>query len=68
MTHAIVSPRPERLLRLRQCLEIVPVSKSTWWLRVKEGRYPAPVKLSTRCTAWRERDVLEIVERGMAEA
>ena len=31
---------------------IIPVSKSTWWSGVKNGRYPQPVKLSKRCTAW----------------
>lgn len=32
---------------------VIPVSKSTWWAGVKSGRYPAPVKLSARVTAWR---------------
>ena len=31
---------------------IIPVSKSTWWSGVKEGRYPKPVKLSPKTTAW----------------
>ncbi|MBV5316897.1 MAG: AlpA family phage regulatory protein [Desulfobulbaceae bacterium] len=42
---------------------IIPVSKSTWWAGVKSGRYPQPVKLSERCTAWRVRDILELAER-----
>ena len=29
---------------------IIPVSKSTWWQGVKEGRYPKPVKLRTGAT------------------
>ena len=36
---------------------IIPVSKSTWWKRVKDGIYPAPVKLSERVTAWRTEDI-----------
>ena len=36
---------------------IIPVSKSTWWAGVKSGRYPAPVKLSERVTAWRADDI-----------
>jgi Prophage CP4-57 regulatory protein (AlpA) len=36
---------------------IYPVSKSTLWQRVKEGRFPSPVKLSERITAWRVEDV-----------
>jgi len=31
---------------------IIPVSKSTWWAGVKSGRFPSPVKLGPRTTAW----------------
>jgi len=41
---------------------IIPVSSSTWWQGVKDGRYPQPVKLSERCTAWRVRDILELAD------
>ena len=40
---------------------IIPVSKSTWWQGVKSGRYPQPVKLSERCTAWRVEDVRALI-------
>jgi len=50
-------------LRLPKVLEIVPVSKSTWWAGVREGRYPQPVKLSPNTTAWRASDIRELVER-----
>jgi prophage regulatory protein len=43
---------------------IFPVSKSTWWAGVKSGRYPQPVKLSERCTAWRVEDVLALIEQA----
>lgn len=41
---------------------IFPVSKSTWWAGVKSGRYPQPVKLSERCTAWRVEDIRALIE------
>jgi len=41
---------------------IIPVSKSTWWTGVRDGRYPQPVKLSTRCTAWRISDIRALIE------
>ena len=41
---------------------IFPVSKSTWWQGVKSGRYPQPVKLSERCTAWRVEDIRALIE------
>jgi hypothetical protein len=43
---------------------IIPVSKSTWWSGVKTGRFPQPVKLGPRTTAWRVSDILDLVERG----
>ena len=41
---------------------IIPVSKSTWWAGVKSGRYPKPVKLGPRTTAWRTQDIYTLVE------
>jgi len=42
----------------------IPVSKSTWWAGVKTGRYPAPVKLGPRITAWRVEDVRALINAG----
>jgi prophage regulatory protein len=36
---------------------IIPVSKSTWWAGVANGRFPKPVKLGPRTTAWRAADI-----------
>ncbi len=52
------------LLRLRQVLELVPVSKSAWWAGCASGRYPAPIKLTPRTTCWRRRDILDFIERA----
>lgn len=43
----------------------IPVSKSTWWLGVKTGRFPKPVKLGPRITGWRAEDIRALVERGI---
>ena len=51
----------ERLLRLKQVLEIVPVSRSTWWAGAATGRFPAGRKLGPRTTVWRESDILSVV-------
>lgn len=42
----------------------IPVSKSTWWAGVKDGRFPKPVKLGARITAWRAEDICELIGRG----
>ena len=42
---------------------VIPVSKSTWWAGVKDGRYPKPVKLGPRITAWKVEDIRALIER-----
>ena len=42
----------------------IPVSKSTWWDGVRVGRYPKPVKLGPRITAWRVEDIRALIETG----
>jgi predicted DNA-binding transcriptional regulator AlpA len=44
----------------------IPVSRSTWWAGVKDGRYPKPVKLGPRITAWRVEDIRALIEKGAA--
>lgn len=39
-------------IRLRDLTKRIPVSKSTIWLWVQEEKFPAPIKLSERVTAW----------------
>ena len=48
-------------LRLKDVLKLFPVSKSTWWLGIQTGRFPKPVKLSTRITAWRVCDIQKLL-------
>lgn len=43
---------------------LIPVSKSTWWAGVKSGRYPRPVKLGPRITAWRVEDIRRLIEES----
>lgn len=48
----------------------IPVAASTWWLGVREGRYPQPVKFSPRVTAWSVqsiRDLLARIDAGEAD-
>jgi len=52
----------DSFLRLPQVLQIIPVSRSGWWAGVKDGRYPAPVKLSARVTVWRMSDVQAYID------
>ena len=48
-----MKPLPEfGYMRLKEILEYIPVSKSTWWAGVKSGRFPKGTKLGERITAW----------------
>jgi predicted DNA-binding transcriptional regulator AlpA len=49
-------------LRLPQVLSVIPVGKTCWWEGVKAGRFPKPIKLSARCTAWRAEDIRELIK------
>jgi predicted DNA-binding transcriptional regulator AlpA len=40
----------------------IPVSKSTWWQGVKDGRFPQPRKLGPRTTVWRVEDIRALFE------
>ncbi len=50
-------------IRLPEVLKFIPVGKSTWWRGVKTGRYPQPVKLGARITAWRSEDIRALIEQ-----
>ena len=49
-------------VRLPQVLKVFPVSKSSWWAGVREGRYPKPVKLGPKMTAWRVSDIHDLIQ------
>jgi predicted DNA-binding transcriptional regulator AlpA len=60
----------DRLLRLAAILAPagpIPVSKSTWWAGVKSGRFPKPVKLGPRITAWRSDEIQALVANGFTQ-
>lgn len=50
------------LLRLWQVLEILPVSKSTFYQRIREGDFPAPIK-NGGCSFWRISDIATLIRR-----
>ena len=45
----------------------IPVSKSTWWAGVKDGRFPKPHKLGARITVWRVEDIRELIGTGVEQ-
>lgn len=49
-------------IRVNQVAVFVPFSTSTIWRKVRAGKFPKPVKLSDRITAWRVEDVRNWIE------
>ena len=41
---------------------LIPVARSSWWLVVRQGRYPQPVKLGPRTTVWRIEDIRRLID------
>lgn len=60
----------EGCVRLSQILAPrgpLPVSKSTWWEGVRRGRFPKPIKLGPRITAWRVEDIRALLASGVSD-
>jgi prophage regulatory protein len=61
-------------LRLKQIIgdkkadtpALIPISRSAWWLGIRNGIYPAGVKLSSRTTAWRVEDIRALIANTSA--
>ena len=43
-------------------LPIIPVCPSSWWKGIKDGIYPAPVKISANVTAWKAEDIRKLID------
>lgn len=51
----------ERILRLPDVLKLYPVGRSTWTNGVREGKFPASIKLSKRLVGWKESEILKLI-------
>lgn len=55
---------PEKgYVRLKHILPLIDIGKSTWWKGVKDGRFPQPIKLGPRITAWRVEDIIQLINK-----
>ena len=50
---------PDRILRLKTVLERTGLSRSTMYRKMQNGTFPQNIRISTRCTGWRESAVNE---------
>ncbi|MFG1180828.1 helix-turn-helix transcriptional regulator [Xanthobacter versatilis] len=54
----------DRLMRLPEILQLIPISRSAFYAGIKAGIYPKPLKLGARTSAWKVSDILALIERG----
>lgn len=61
------------LLRLSQIIgdkkagipPLIPVSRQTWYVGVKSGRYPQSIKIGAKAVAWRAEDIRTLMTEGV---
>jgi prophage regulatory protein len=53
---------PAALLRLDTVLALTGLGRSTLYARIKEGRFPEPIRQGTRCSRWRAASVTSWLE------
>jgi prophage regulatory protein len=61
MTQVIQQLPETGYVRLKAILRVFPVSRSTWWEGVRKKRYPQPVKLGPRITAWKAEEIISFL-------
>ena len=55
-------------LRLPEILKLFPVSKSSWWAGVRNGKWPRSYKLGDNTTAWKISDIRELLDSVDSQA
>ncbi len=60
------SKNNDGLLRLPQVLELIPVSRATWYAGINSGRFPKPIKFGERISAWKRSEIQELIKKQSA--
>lgn len=55
------------LIRLKAVLQLLQISKSSYYAGIKTGRFPPPVRLGPRTSAWRLDDIKALVAKGVKQ-
>ena len=59
--HNSMQPNSQKLYRITQVIEVIPVSKTTWWNGVRDGRFPKPIR-NGRMTFWKSEDIESFID------
>lgn len=58
----------KQYLRDKDVAEMLTIGRSSVWRMAKEGKLPAPIKLSERVTVWRASDIEAFISSKEAAA
>ena len=62
--------RKNRLVRIKYIVGedgVLPIGVSSWWLGIKKGYYPKPIKLSPNVSCWKLSDIENLIENGFSD-
>jgi prophage regulatory protein len=62
-----VADQTRSLLRIEQVMERIQRGRSWIWAAVRRGEFPAPRRLSPRCTRWDSAAVDQWIEQQLSE-
>lgn len=51
------------LSRFNDIRHLIPMSRSTVWRMVKQGKFPKPTRITSHCTVWKNSEVLAWIEQ-----
>jgi len=54
------------LVRLSRVLELIPISRSSFYAGQAKGLYPRPVAIGPRARAYRVEDIRALIKKGVA--
>jgi prophage regulatory protein len=57
----------QKLLRLPDVLERVPLSRSQLYIEMERGRFPRPVKISERVNGWLSEEIQAFIDARIQE-
>ena len=55
-------------IRTKDIAGMLSISKSTWWLWVKQGKVPKGIKLGNRVTVWDKNEILKLLSQPSLNA
>ncbi len=65
---ARVADKSSPFLGLRQVMELVPVSRSSIYLMIKNGEFPKQKQLGKRAIAWSKKEVMDWIQEKLSSS